>query len=293
MDDTFALFSLSRQSRMAAAAGIFAVGALVQTIPSWGLALGSVLIALGWLPLALRRLSTKPADTGLEEWRPVSMAEVDKLSDALRQSKRTKARLAGGILGSTALSILLLALAGLGLAGGGGWGLLALDAFLFAFPALFFGRPAIFVPKLLNLKMPCFQAVFEAKAQDSLVLTPYFRFDKDEEGRDIPEDMRLMLEPRRKPEDFIGVQLQAAVNKGPNGEVPYLYAVFLTKGKGASFSRISGLRLPGYVAEAGGDGEYGSLVLRQQTSGTGYATRPADCERLYQAVTRGLALLEA
>ncbi|HEY9055438.1 MAG TPA: hypothetical protein VIO60_11535 [Rectinemataceae bacterium] len=292
MDDTFALFPLSRQSRLAAAAGMFAAGAMVQTIPSWGLAAGSTVIILGWLPLALRRLSTKPADTGLEEWRPVSMAEVDRLADALRLSKKTKARLAGGSLGSVALSIFLLVLAVLGMAGGRGWGLLALDSFLFSFPALFFGRPAIFVPKALDLKMPCFQAVFEAKARDNLVLTPYFRFDKDKEGRDIPEDMRLMLEPKHKPLDFVGVQLQAAVNKGPNGEVPYLYAVFLTKGKGPSYSRLSSLRLPGYVVEAGGDGEYGSLVLRQQTSGGGYATKPADCERLYQAVGRGLALLE-
>jgi hypothetical protein len=154
---------------------------------------------------------------------------------------------------------------------------------------MFFGRVRAFVPRELSAKMPCFQAIFAASVPESIVVTPYLRFDKDKEGRDVPEDVRLMVEPRRKAEDFVGVQLQAAMNKGPNGEVPYLYAVFLTKGKGASHAAFRSMRARGYVVEAGGDDDYGSVVLRQETSGTGYHTKPSDCARLFEVVCGELA----
>ena len=292
MDEAFAFFKLGRNSRLAAAAGLFAAGALIQVLFSWGSFPGFMLIVAGWAPLALKAITNKPTDQGLEEWRAVSMAEVDKLADTLRQSKDSKQKTLGGTVGSIALSVLLLAGAVVSAALSRKISLVFVDAFLFLIPAFFFGGLRVFVPGLLNLKMPCFQALFEEKSADNLVLTPYFRFDKDKEGRDVPEDLRVMVEPRRKPEDFIGVQIQAAVNKGPSGEVPYLYAVFLTEGKRETYRVLFPSRPRGYVVEKGGDEKYGSVVLRQETSGTGYATKPSDCARLYGHVRECLASIE-
>ncbi|MCX7026713.1 MAG: hypothetical protein NT061_04300 [Spirochaetes bacterium] len=292
MEDAFAFFKLGKSARLAAVAGFFAAGALLQILFPWGTVPGFILIAAGWAPLALKAVTNKPADLGLEEWRPVSMTEVDRLADTLRQSKESRLRSAGGLVGAVALSIFLLVAAGITRLVGRSLSLLFADAFLFLVPSLFFGGMRVFVPRLLDVKMPCFQALFEEKASDELVLTPYFRFDKDKEGRDVPEDLRVMIEPKRKPEDFVGVQIQAAVNKGPNGEVPYLYAVFLTEGKGRSWTKLSSARPGGYVLEKGGDGKYGSVVMRQETSGGGYATKPSDCARLYDKVKETLTLLE-
>jgi hypothetical protein len=291
MDEAFAFFKLGKSSRLAVAAGCFATGALIQTLFPWGTLPGFALIAAGWAPLALKPVTNKPADQGLEQWRPVSMAEVDRLADKIRHSKESRMKSLGGTFGSVALSALLLVCAAAASAIGRRPALLFADAFLFLVPALFFGALKVFVPPLLDLKMPCFQALFEEKASDDLVLTPYFRFDKDKEGKDVPEDLRVMVEPKRKPADFVGVQIQAAVNKGPNGQVPYLYAVFLTEGKGESYRRLLPSRPRGYEVERGGDEKYGSIVLRQETSGTGYATKPSDCARLYGRVAEGLAAL--
>jgi hypothetical protein len=291
MDEVYAFFKLERNSRLAAAAGCFAAGALVQALFPWGSIPGLALIAAGWIPLALKPVTNKPADQGLEEWRAVSMAEVDRLADRLRQSKESRLKSFGGTFGVIALSVLLLACAAAARVLSRNLGILFADAFLFLVPAFFFGRLKVFVPRLLDLKMPCFQAIFEEKARDDLVLTPYFRFDKDKEGRDVPEDLRVMVEPRRKSADFIGVQIQAAINKGPNGEVPYLYAVFLTEGKGGTWKAILPGRTGGYVVERGGDAKYGSVVLRQDTQGGGYATKPSDCARLYRHVAEALAAL--
>jgi hypothetical protein len=190
----------------------------------------------------------------------------------------------GGTVGMILLALAVAAIAGISLTFNPRLSLALADGLLFAVPAMFFGRIKAFVPRELSLKMPCFQAIFGEKIPEHIAVTPYLRFDKDKDGRDVPEDIRLMIEPRRKPEDFVGVQMQAALNKGPNGEVPYLYAVMLTKGRGETYRRLKNLSADGYEIEPGGDEEYGSIVVRQETSGTGYATKPSDCVRLYDLV---------
>jgi len=288
MDQEFSRMKLSLSSRLALAGGLFAAGALLQVLLRWGLVPGVVAIIVGYIPLGLKKITNKPADQGLEEWRAVSMAEIDKLADTLRESKAALGRSAGQIGLMIALTAVTLVLAGGFLAVNPDISLVIADGLLFSIPAMFFGRVKVFVPHTLSLKMPCFQAVFAEKSSDSLVMTPYLRFDKDKEGHDVPEDMRLMVEPKRKPADFVGVQMQAAINKGPRGEVPYLYAVILTEGKGESFKKLKSLDLEGYEVESGGDEKYGSIVIRQSTSGEGYFTKPSDCVDLYQVVRETL-----
>ena len=284
MDKEFSRMKLSLSSRLVLAGGLFAAGACLQVLFRWGLLPGLLAIVLGYIPLALKTITNKPADQGLEEWRAVSMAEIDRLADTLRESKAALGRSAGQIGVMAVASVAALALAVVFLALSPDVSLILADGLLFSVPAMFFGRVKVFVPRVLSLKMPCFQALFAEKSSDPLVMTPYLRFDKDREGRDVPEDIRLMVEPKRKPADFVGVQMQAAVNKGPRGEVPYLYAVILTEGVGESYRKLKNLRLDGYEVEPGGDEKYGSIVIRQSTSGEGYATKPSDCVDLYRVV---------
>jgi len=284
MDHEFSMMKLSLPSRLALAAGCFSAGALLQVLFRWGLAPGFVAILLGYFPLRLKPITNKPADQGLEEWRAVSMAEIDRLADTLRESKALFGKSAGGTVVMSLLAVAVAVAAGVSLAVDPGIALVLADGLLFAVPAMFFGRVRAFVPRILSLKMPCFQAVFGEKAPGHVVVTPYLRFDKDKDGGDVPEDIRLMVEPRRKPDDFVGIQMQAAVNKGPSAEVPYLYAVILTKGKGESYGKFKAISARGYEVEAGGDEAYGSIVVRQETSGTGYATKPSDCARLFRLV---------
>lgn len=284
MDYEFSSMKLSLSARLALAAGLFSVGALLQVLFGWGLLPGLIAIILGYIPLRLKPITNKPADQGLEEWRPVSMAEIDKLADTLRESKAIFGKSIGGSVLMVMLASAVAIAAGVSLAFSPDLSLILADGLLFAVPAMFFGRVKAFVPHVLSLKMPCFQAIFAERIPEHVVVTPYLRFDKDKNGGDVPEDIRLMIEPKRKPDDFVGVQVQAAINKGPSAEVPYLYAVILTKGKGASYRRFEDLRASGYEIEAGGDEAYGSIVVRQETSGTGYATKPSDCVRLFNLI---------
>jgi len=284
MDYEFSSMKLSLSARLALAAGLFSVGALLQVLFGWGLLPGLIAIILGYIPLRLKPITNKPADQGLEEWRPVSMAEIDKLADTLRESKAIFGKSIGGSVLMVMLASAVAIAAGVSLAFSPDLSLILADGLLFAVPAMFFGRVKAFVPHVLSLKMPCFQAIFAERIPEHVVVTPYLRFDKDKNGGDVPEDIRLMIEPKRKADDFVGVQVQAAINKGPSAEVPYLYAVILTKGKGASYRRFEDLSASGYEIEAGGDEAYGSIVVRQETSGTGYATKPSDCVRLFNLI---------
>ncbi len=282
----FRLFSLSLPARLVMAAFLYSGAAALQVAGIGGPAFLAP-VFLAWAFLALKPASNKPKDQGLEEWRAVSFQEIDRIMASIKEAKKLRLKLAGPVLAGI-FALLLMGLASVVSLGVSE--LLALaffDLAIFSIPGLFFGGVRVFTPAGMDLKLPCFVALMGESLPKGMVLTPYLRFDKDEEGRDIPEDMRFMLEPARKPRDLIGFQFQAAINDGENGKVPYLYAVALTKGRdGPAYARLRTLRSKRYVVEAGGDGDYGTVVIRQDTGGTGYHTRPSDCVALLKTVLK-------
>ncbi len=284
MDDDFRFLKLDARARFVAAGALFACGFAVGLL-SEALTLPGLLVAgLGWIPLMLRRASNRPDDQGLEEWRPVTMAEIDRLDDAIRATLKTRRTLREGlrkVLLVVCFVFLALAVGIFYAAGRHDFGFVLAHAIVFFVPAALFGRIRLHTPKDIAFKMASFRALVSEPLPGGVTITPYLRFDKDSAGRDVPEDIRMMYESRRPLPDFIGIQVQCATNNGPNGAVPYLYAVVLTRGrKGPAHRTAAGLRKGGYETEAGGDDSYGTVVLRQKPSGRGYHTTVGDCTKL-------------
>ncbi len=284
MDSDFRLFSFGRPARLVLAGGMYALGAAIQLAFPIVAPLGIAVAVLGWAPLLLKSATNKPDDQGLEEWRLVSLAEIDRLEDSLRETKKLKRKMAaprGLLLFVFALPFfLVLLLVGKSM-GRADLVFVAVNAAVYLLPSYLFGRVSVFQPKEISMKMPSFRAVLEIPRPEGVTVAPYLRFDKDSKGQDVPEDLRLLFELKRPPSDLVGIQVQAAINKGPNGEVPYLYAVVLTRGtSGPAHLAAEGIRAQGYEVEAGGDGEYGTVVIRQETSNGGYCTTPDDCRGL-------------
>ncbi len=282
----FRFFSLGRTSRLVLAGGLWAIGVAFQLAVS--LFLGTLFILAGWIPLFLRRVSNRPKDQGLEDWRAVSPVEVNRLLDTFSKARKMRRKLGSRsafrvlsiVVGGVSLLFLLTVLRGEPAVA-----LVVGDTALFLVPALFFGRVRVFVPQLINQKLVCFQALLKEPVPEGFLLTPYLRFDKDEEGRDVPEDLRFLLEKKRKNDDLVGVQFQITINKGPNGSVPYMYSVVLTRGrKGQVYKTLRGVAVRGFEVEEGGDEEYGTVVIRQRTSGGGYQTTPEQCRRLFEVI---------
>jgi hypothetical protein len=288
MEIQFKRFKLGVSSRLTLAAFCYAASILVQL--QFGFLPGLVFILAGWMFLGIKPTTNKPKDQGLEEWRAVSVAEITRIADNLKASKKIRAV----IMGRKALKILgffgIFFIMFLAAPVSSGLSMAIFNFALFSVPAFFFGKVSIFVPAELDLKISGFMTLLNASRPADQVLTPYLRFDKDEEGRDVPEDIRFMLEPRRKPEDLVGIQFQSSINNGANGKVPYMYAVVLCRGKsGPTYEYFSRLSTRTFIVEAGGDNEYGTVVVRQKTGGTGYHTRNADCQRLFEQMSTALA----
>jgi hypothetical protein len=282
MQDDFRFFRLGLASRLILAGGLFAAGIAVEL--ALGVAPGLVLALAGWTPLMLKKATNKPDDQGLEEWRPVPMAEVDKLNDSLAESRKLRRRtrsVSSGLalgLGVPALAVFLGMSAAMGRTDAV---FVGANAAIFLVPALLFGRVKVFTPIDIAMKMPGFCALFMEKLPERIAIAPYIRFDKDKSGADVPEDLRLLFELKRSPDDLVGIQMQTAINNGPNGPVPYMYAVVLTKGKaGPSYKVAQRVKAAGYKVEAGGDDQYGTVVVRQETAGRGYETTPKECVKL-------------
>ncbi|MDA8409365.1 MAG: hypothetical protein M0001_03115 [Treponema sp.] len=294
MDRDFRYFALGQASRFVLAGGLFAVGLCLQVLLPSFVWLGGAVIVAGCVPLALRKATNKPDDQGREDWRAVSAAEFDRLDEGLREAKKLRKRttsFVGGFAMIVVMPILAFFALGTWADGRADIGLVAGDLLILLVPAVFFGRVSVFTPGDIAFKMPSFRAVLAETPPSGVAIAPYIRFDKDSKGGDVPEDLRLMFELKRPPTDFVGIQIQAAVNKGPNGNVPYLYAVILTRGKGPSYRLASAIGHEGYEVEPGGDDDYGAVVVRQKTGGTGYHTTPEDCHRLAKVGYRILETL--
>jgi hypothetical protein len=284
MRDDFRFFKLSLASRLVISGFVFALGIAVELAMGGRYLPGMVVVAAGWLPLMLKKATNKPEDQGLEEWRPVPMAEIDRLDDGLAESAKLRRR-TRSLSAPVAVAVAIPAFIALGVVTAildrSDFNFVGLNAALLFIPSLFFGRVNVFTPSEIAMKMPCFRAMLSGHLPEGIAVAPYIRFDKDRSGADCPEDLRLLLELKRPPADLVGVQLQAAINNGPNGAVPYMYAVVLTKGKeGGSYKIAQRVKRAGYEVEAGGDDKYGTVVLRQETGGGGYETSSSDCERL-------------
>jgi hypothetical protein len=282
----FKWLKLGLGARLALAASLYSLAALVQVLAAGflGYWLGIGIILLGWVPLAMKGYTNKPDDKGLESWRAVTMAEIDRVADTLRRSKEVSTKLGPGLHGGLG-ALMIIASA-----------ILAFFSFLeesrhmyylfgdllfMSIPIVAFGNVTAFVPRELEMKLGALSPFFSESPPALFALVPYLRFDEDRKGGEVPEDVRASLELKRPKDDFISIQFQAAINTGPNGAVPYVYGVVITKGRGGSAYRIaSDARLEGFIVEPGGNDEYGCVVIRQQTEGTGYHTTRLDCERL-------------
>jgi len=251
-----------------------------------GTVIGTLLLVAPLFLLSAKPWTNKPKDIGEEDWQPVSDAELDRISDAFNATRQIQLplwyRSGFGIPFTAALAVLAVVFgSALTLPG-----LLATDALILLWPALNFLKIRLWIPREFEMVMRALQAARSIPLPPDITCTPYLRLDRDEQGLRIPENARLMLEPRQKPDDLVGVQVQVAINKGPNGAVPYLYAVALTHGQGATWKKAGGFRAQGYAVEPGGDASYGTVVVRQRTEGGGYCTTPQDCSRLVETVLR-------
>ena len=281
---SFRIPGLGADARLVVFAACAALGITLQIFAPAAFLPATLLVAAPLALLAAKPWTNRPKDKGEEDWQPAGTAEIDRIADAFRAARSIRIpfwyRTASGL----PLTILFGVLSLVSLPVERRLSLVFFDGLLLLWPTLHFLRILVWVPKNLEMSMRCVQAALSVDPPENVKITPYLRLDRDAQGLRIPEDVRLMVEPRRAREDLVGVQLQVAVNAGPNGAVPYLYAVVLTRGKGPSWRVAAAFGARGYEVEPGGDDQYGTVVIRQKTENGGYRTDDEDCRRLMRLV---------
>ena len=328
--------SLSKRTRFIIAFSIYVLSAFVQVILTKAgnapvilrfIAFGLLVVPL-WF-LKVRNFSNKPAvekttadkaqagkiSAGNSKtapmqagsWMTVTMTELDRLRDRIRATKKIKIPKIYSPAFAVIISFfsvfflfsffMIIAIVTDYIAAGF---FIALELYLIFFPFLWFARIEKWTPGISG-KIEAFGPVFDGELPKKIQLLPMFFNGPDDT---VPSDIRLMLVPgpgaaQELKDELVGAQFQITYNKGPNGEVPYMYAVFITKGKGKIWQSLANTGASGYVTEPGSSTEdgtvYGTVVLRLDTKSRsdGYHTNKNDVKKLLGLVTRALEQLES
>ncbi len=243
--------------------------------------------------------TNKPKDIGREDWQQVTMTEISRVQFQIKKMKNAPVPFAYTAGFGVFLTVFFIA------AGIFFYVMFTNTTLVFAvlclygifFPFLWSARVDRWYPSSLAARLKEFDPILQYTYPKTVAIVPYLRFDQTEEGDKLPEDCKFMLsytpEKGKPVEDLVGIQIQITHNTGPNGTVPYFYAVIITRGKDVSWRKLSKFSADGFVCEAGGDEEYGTLVIRQDTDmrKDGYHTKPDDINRLLETAVRAAELL--
>ena len=224
MEMKFAIPKPAYPVRLALFAVFSAAGFALQIIIPGRVRLppGVIVMVPGLVFLWAKNFKNKPMDIGQEDWQPASVREFDRIKSNIQLTRnKTYAVIYGPGFGWPSPCAFVAAFILSGLPASARERCLRRLA-RSCIPFLFTGNVSLWTPQELAFRMRAFEPILSSEKAEGgdIIITPYLRLDKDREGHQVPEDIRLMVEPRRKPADFLGVQLQVAVNKGPTGTSP-------------------------------------------------------------------------
>ena len=281
----------------------------VGILPIIRLAGLGLLLASLWF-LKVENFSNKPkknnasaANAEEGNWMPVPMAELDRLQDTVRITKKVKIPLiyrSSFTAVATFLSVFLLfplTIVAIIFTDASFIGFfIGIDLYLLFIPFLWYARVEKWLPAVSE-SIDAFGPVLGAKLPKPMQLSPLLYYVGEE-----PRDIRLMLVPGSDArqdirDELVGAQFQITYNKGPKGSVPYMYVVFITKGMGRIWESLSMLQFARYITEPGssteGDVVYGTVVLRLDTKSRsdGYHTKESDVQALLKMTVSALEKL--
>ena len=210
MEMRYVLSKIAFPPRLCSAA-FGAAGCAVQVIlpGACGFLLGVIVMVLVLLFMFRRNFKNKPMDIGKEDWQPVFVREFDRIKSNLQltREKRYSVIYRGGFGWFIAIVLLVIAFFLSGrIAAWGRWSSRT--------PLSSWSRSCSRETSPCGrrrsspspMKKSSILSSEQAEGGDIIITPLPLRLDKDKEDRQIPEDVRLLVEPRRKPADFLGVQ---------------------------------------------------------------------------------------
>jgi hypothetical protein len=297
MNAEFSRTRLSIKSRFIIAVICYILAALLQLLNNGAARpLTPVLLFVPCFFLQVKKFNGLPKRERLEQskeegWKPVTMTEVDRLTDTIGKIKKTEINFIYTKLGPCSVILFaVLAFYTLIVNNGIYTFINAVYLYLVFLPFFWHARIEKAYPKNLAERLSYFIPLTSRHLPDSIKLVPYFHFDGG--GAKAPDDLRFMLEYRENKE-LVGVQFQVSMNSGPHGKVPYMYAVFITRGQNKLWKQLREIEYDNFITESKPsrkEKDYGTVVLRLDTEcrGDGYHTKDGDIQRLIDHVLETL-----
>ncbi|MBN2104829.1 hypothetical protein JW835_12380 [bacterium] len=267
--------------RMAVIMIIMFFGILVQLFVNfWA---GLVFLFSGTLLGIIRGYHSKPVIKRGETWNRVTPDELKKVIEKEKQLKSWD-RDAFDITNKTGcLIFFLLIIAFIFLFGMiGRWisfklaVYVCINAVVVIAPHWFTGVRTYLKQDTLILKIHLLQAIMKVlEANSEIQVHPMLSVQKTKKNRQVPKDARLMIRMIQAPEDFLGIQVQVAINTVQGTKYPYLYCVLLAQEKAGLLNQKRSIISPSpkvVLSQSHSEG-VDVLVVRQKTSkNSGYHT---------------------
>jgi hypothetical protein len=190
--------------------------------------------------------------------------------------------------------------------------LFIIDGLTLLLPLWLFGRIGTWQPPNLHMRLAQIWSIYQAAYSDPTVeFRPSLQIAKSDEGS-VPLDVRLMVKIKDCDPNFMGIQVQTAINDVQGRKYPYTYCVLIAKPefrladkakkivemppRGGFGVGLLGLfadsnerkeakypRLGDAVVEIKKEGDVEIVVVRQATGGRGYTTSPDQACRVFSA----------
>jgi len=278
--------------RLLAAVGLFVAEVVAELVligsaPGAAAILGGALLLAGNSLLLLRGYDLRPARslrgtswdrTTLERFREVIDLErrVSRWDETLVDISCLKGFIALLLLGIAPVAIVVYLV----------WTLprgrdlavvVAVDAAVLILPHWLTGIRRKWRPVALSERVQALLSALDAledRLPEGCRIQPTFRM-QGEAGERVPTDARVFLRFPDAPEEFLGVQLQVAVNEVQGTKYPYLYAVIVAEESFGLLDRVAEVEAiaAGLTVETSREDDAHVIVIRQPTTKkTGYHT---------------------
>jgi len=254
------------------------LGLIIQIEAS--IKIGSIFIVLASLLNILRSAKIKEKTISKSDWERVTFKEFYKIKDKIEQIKSWQ-----GISPGTKLFIIFVAgflmfnfipVIAKKIISSDLFSLLIINFIILFIPMILSGNKAAWIPKDIEIKINAFLKIMNftyLKESTDIRLQPYLLVGKLLGDKSLPLDAKLMIEFPKASKDFLGIQIQASINKVGSKSYPYIYAVIIAKQSlGLKMKDLHSLN-KNIIFEASEQDEMDILVIRQRTTKTsGYHT---------------------
>ncbi len=256
MEMKYVIPKIAFPARLVVFAGCAAVGLALQVlIPGgYGFLPGLVVMVPGLIVSWARNFRNKPMDVGQEDWQPASVREFDRIKSNIQMTRQKRYaviyRAGFGWFIAVVLAVLALIFSG---ADDRLAALLCADALVLLLPFLFSGNVSLWTPQELAFRMRVFEPILSTEQAEGgdIIITPYLKLDKDKEGHQIPEDIRL---DGGAPAQTRGLPRRAAPGRreqGPQRQRPLPVFRVPLQGQGCYLPVPRGKQVPRLRARAG------------------------------------------